>query len=167
MRPLLNGGTLGGRVNDHHHHVDLFIVGARPGATQPVEVERLDSGDLLVLYSPGLVEGIAAGDVIKITDPSLGRFEVVRRGRNLAVKFAAPHPIADLLPSISADLDVLGGRLDGAIEKAAVWTVPAHAGFKRIENVMSSAVARTPASDWWYGNVYDDVGQPLRWWEKP
>jgi hypothetical protein len=47
-----------------------------------------------------------------------------------------------------------------------VWTIPIAAGFKPIERVMAAAVARAPASDWWYGNVYDENGKPLLWWEK-
>ena len=78
----------------HHLHVDLFIVGARPGATQPVEVERLEDDSYIVLHSPGLVEGIAAGDVIRVTDPKLGLFEIVTRGGNISVKFAASSSIA-------------------------------------------------------------------------
>lgn len=150
----------------HPLHVDLFIVGARAGATEPVEVEQLPDERYRVLYSPGFVEGLAAGDVIQLTDLKLGHFEVVRRGGNLAVKFAARSSVAAAIPGISSGLEVLGGRLDGAIEKAAVWTVPASVGFEPIERVMSAAVAQMPTSEWWYGNVYDELGKPLGWWEK-
>jgi hypothetical protein len=43
--------------------------------------------------------------------------------------------------------------------------VPAAAGFARIESIMADAVQRVPGAEWWYGNVYDDAGAPLRWWE--
>jgi hypothetical protein len=132
-----------------------------------VEVEQREDGAYLVLCSPGYVEGVAAGDVIRVTDSTLGAFEVVERGGNLAVKFAAVTPIAAVVPIISAGLEPLGGRLDGHIEKAAVWTIPVVAGFHAIEQVMSAASARTPGSEWWYGNVYDGQGRPLRWWERP
>jgi uncharacterized protein DUF4265 len=152
-------------VSDHPVHVDLVVVGAEAGATQPVEVEPLGNGEYRILFSPGLVEGIAAGDVIRLTDPRLGLFEVLRRGGNVAVKLGAPEPLEPFLSAICADLATLNGRLDGATETAAVWTIPATAGFPRIEQAMAAAVARIPGAGWWYGNVYDDSGKPLRWWE--
>ena len=148
-------------------HIDLTIVGAKAGATQPVEVEPLGNDEYRILWSPGLVEGIAAGDVIRLTDSRRGLFDVLVRGGNVAVKFVTREPIEAVLPSISADLEAIGGRLDGAIEKAAVWTVPAAAGFGEIERIMTAAVSRMPGSGWWYGNVYDDFGKPLLWWDRP
>ena len=112
-----------------------------------------------------MVEGIAAGDTIRITDPSLGSFVVLKRGGNVAVKFAGREPIASMLPQLVDELAALGGRLDGSIGKAAVFTVPVAAGFLRIEQVMAAATQRCPGAEWWYGNVYDDAGVPLRWWE--
>ena len=150
-----------------YEHVGLFVEGASPGKTQPVEVERLNSDNYRVLFSPGFVEGIAAGDTIRITDGKLGHFEVVSRGGNLAVKLVTEQPIGATVSAVSAELESLDGRFDGAIEHAAVWTVPVTAGFEKIEGVMSRAVAAMPGSSWWYGNVYDDDGAPLRWWELP
>jgi hypothetical protein len=148
-----------------HEHVNLFVDGAPAGKLQPVEVERCDAGLFRVLYSPGFVEGIAAGDVIRIADEKFGHFEVVTRGGNIAVKLATEQPIATLASLVSGELEPLGGRFDGALEHAAVWTIPLTVGFKKIEEIMSRAAAVTPGSNWWYGNVYDAEGEPLRWWE--
>jgi uncharacterized protein DUF4265 len=145
-------------------HIDLVVIGGGPGATQPVEVEPLGNGEYRILYSPGLVEGIAAGDVIHVTDPGLGLFDVLVRGGNVAVKLGAPEPLEPSLAAVCADVEALGGRLDGAIERAAVWTIPVSAGFAQIEKAMAAAVARIPGAEWWYGNVYDDEGKPLGWW---
>lgn len=152
-------------MSDQHEHVGLVVEGAPRGKTQPVEVEAISVDLYRVLYSPGLVEGIAAGDTIRITDRASGLFEVVSRGGNVSVKFATEQPIADVLQFLSTQLELLGGRFDGAVAHAGVWTVPVVAGFKEIEDVMSRALALRPGSQWWYGNVYDDNGDPLRWWE--
>ncbi len=80
------------------------------------------------------------------------------------MKFGALSSIATALPLITARLEALGGRLDGAVANGAVWTVPHQVGFERIEEAMRYAVSLVPDSDWWYGNVYDDNGAPLRWW---
>jgi hypothetical protein len=152
-------------MSDQHEHVGLMVEGAPPGKTQPVEVEAISANHYRVVYSPGFVEGIAAGDTIRIIDRGLGLFEVVSRGGNVAIKFATEQPIADVLQFISTELALLGGRFDGAIEHVGVWTVPVVAGFKEIESALARAVALMPGSQWWYGNVYDDKGNPLRWWE--
>jgi hypothetical protein len=75
-------------MSDQHEHVGLMVEGAPPGKTQPVEVEAISANHYRVLYSPGFVEGIAAGDTIRIIDRGLGLFEVVSRGGNVAIKFA-------------------------------------------------------------------------------
>jgi hypothetical protein len=153
-------------------HVRLGVVGARAGTTEPVDVEPVGTGVYRVLRSPGLVEGIAAGDVIRVTNPLLGLFEVLTRGENLAVKVASPRELDFILTRISAWLGSLGGRLDGAIDVAGVWTVPVSAGqrdgacgFHRIERAMGAALAEFVEVEWWYGNVYDERGEALRWWQ--
>jgi Domain of unknown function (DUF4265) len=152
-------------MSEQREHVGLMVEGAPPGKTQPVEVEAISADHYRVLHSPGFVEGIAAGDTIRITDRELGLFEVASRGGNVAVKFAAEQPIAGVLQFISTEFELLGGRFDGAIGRAGVWTVPVAAGFNEIEGVMARAVALMPGSQWWYGNVYANDGEPLRWWE--
>jgi hypothetical protein len=146
-------------------HVHLEVAGARDGGTQPVEVEEVGEDAYRVLFSPGFVEGIAAGDTIKITDRQRGTFEVLTRGGNVALKFATPGPIDDVIPALCVELGRLGARLDGAILRAAVWTIPVTAGFPQIESVMAQVVAATPGPGWWYGNVCDDQGNPLNWWK--
>ena len=145
-------------------HINLFVEGANPGATQPVEVEPLDSGAYRVLYSPGLVEGVAAGDVIRVTDDELGHFEVLQRGGNVCVKWAASASIGESLVEADELLKPLGARRDGSIERAAVWTIPIAVGLSEIESAMASIIALHPGSEWWFGNVYDSDNRPLDWW---
>jgi len=75
-------------------HVGLYVEGAPPGKCQPVEVIPRGGSVYLVMYSPGLVEGIAAGDVIRVTDQELGLFDVLERGGNIAVKWERRLPLA-------------------------------------------------------------------------
>ena len=148
-------------------HIGLEVEGAPAGQTQPVEVVALGDDDYRVLYSPGFVEGVAAGDVIRVHDATTGAFTVITRGGNVVVKISSPDPFAGTqLDDATADLAALGGRFDGAIETAAVWTIPVTASFRRIEEAMNRIVRRIPGSEWWYGNVYDANGEPLGWWEK-
>jgi len=142
--------------------VGLRVEGA--SRTQPVAVRRLETGDLEVLFSPGLVEGIAAGDVIRLTDSRTGDFEIVSRGGNLSLKLFHPGAIGPVLDWVGPELERLAGRLDGKIDRAAVLTIPATTGFPAIEAVMKRAVAAHPGLTWFYGNVYDSEDRPLNWW---
>jgi hypothetical protein len=153
-------------MHEEREHVGLRVVGAPAGAKQPVEVESLGGGQYRIVRTPGLVQGIAAGDVIGLTDPELGVFDVLSRGRNVAVKVVSSRPLGSTVIRVNAFLSNVGGRLDGAIEKAAVWTVPAPVWFHRIELAMEGALAGTSEIEWWYTNVYDDAGEALRWWEQ-
>nr|CAP47697.1 putative integron gene cassette protein [uncultured bacterium] len=145
-------------------HINLHVAGASSGQTQPVEVEEVGPDLYRVLFSPGLVEGTAAGDLIRITDVSSGSFEVIEHGGNVSVKWAADSPVGHSLAKADDLLTRLGSRRDGAIAEAAVWTIPVSVGFHAIETQMAQVVALIPGSQWWYGNVYDHAGKPLNWW---
>lgn len=145
-------------------HIILHVEGSKTGGTQPVEVEACGSNQYRVLYTPGLVEGIAAGDVIRVTDEIKGYFEVLERGGNLAIIWASPTEQGEALTRADQILSAVGARLDGSIAKAAVWTAPVSAGFAVIETMMQQVVELIPESTWWYGNVYDEDNQPLNWW---
>jgi hypothetical protein len=147
-------------------HIDLHVAGTQD-RTQPVEVECLDAAQrqYRVLYTPGFVEGLAAGDVLQLTG-SDGQFRVVARGGNIALKVAVQGPIAARLPHLNSGIEAMGGRLDGSLETAAVWTIPHQAGvFDGIETLMQATLG--PDDGWWYGNVHAEDGEtPLGWWAK-
>ena len=143
-------------------HINLFVEGSK--GTQPVEVEESSDGTFCVLHSPGFVEGIAAGDTIKVSDWERGLFEVVKRGGNVAIKWSTPEKIEDYLQDAISILEEIDARFDGAIDHAAVWTVPVEAGFPTIEERMAQVSGLCDGSTWWYGNVYDENDSPLNWW---
>jgi hypothetical protein len=146
-------------------HVDLFVEGSE--GRQPVEIRRLADGLLEILYSPGLVEGIAAGDAVRVTDPATGAFEVVRRGGNLSVKLLHEEPIQPVLDWLGPCLLALRARLDGQAEHGAVLTIPIANGFPAVDAAMDAVAAAFPGLVWYYGNVYDAAGEPLGWWAMP
>ena len=144
-------------------HLPLRVDGAPNDGTQPVEVEHLGGADYRVLYSPGLVEGIAAGDSIRVEGID---FEVIARGGNIAIKVTGGQEgLSDaVVEFLRESLGALGGRLDGRVRSAAVWSVPDAAGFGAIEQILGRVCNLEPDVVWWYGNVYDDNDQPLLWW---
>ncbi len=152
-----------------HLHVDLTILGATPGSTQPVAVERLDGGLLRVLRSPGfvegIVEGIAAGDTIRLLEGGVGAFEVVARGGNLCLKVFCLGPVAAVQDRVATDLAPLGGVCDGSIERAAVFTIPGPPPFAEVERIMDGVTSAHEGVEWYFANAYADDGvTPLSWW---
>ncbi len=153
-------------MDDCDDHVDLIVEGAKNAGTQPVPARRRYDGTYEIPYTPGLVDGVAAGDVIRVLDVATGTFEVVRRGGNLAVKVFSTTDIGPYLEWIDDRLLVMGGRLDGRIDRAAALTIPISAGFPAVEQLMTEAADRFQV-EWYFANVYDDNGKPLSWCASP
>lgn len=133
---------------------------------EPVHADKLENGCYRLLYSPGLVLGIAAGDEFTV-DPGSGAFQVVKRSGNLAIQIFADS-IAPHLQELEKIARSLGGVLDGSIEQGAVLTIPVNASFPVIEKVLTDYCAANEGVEWYYGNVYSPVDgiTPLGWWEE-
>jgi len=146
-----------------NNHINLIVEGSE-GGTQPVEVKLISSSVYRILFSPGFVEGIAAGDVIRLTDQVKGEFEVIEYGGNVSVKISDVSRIVEKLPEIDSILTKVGARRDGNLERVAVWTIPVKSGFNDIELSIANACKILEEPDWWYGNVYDSQNNPINWW---
>lgn len=132
---------------------------------EELPVDKLSGDTMRVLASPGLVQGIARGDVLRIVDDD-HRFEVVSRAGNVAVQMFCQ----DGLTKLDAMENLLSseglGQIDGATDQLIVLTFPVSATFSKIEMVTKNAAERISADGWQYGNVYadDDGNEPLNWW---
>jgi hypothetical protein len=146
----------------------LLLVEYRDGkpGQEPVHAEALGDGRYRLLYSPGFVQGIAAGDEFRLLNED-GAFEVVRRSGNLAVQVFSLENVEPIKAELSRQVASLGGTLDGGIEQGLVFTIPVSAGFPAIEAVFNNFLAEHPGLEWYYGNVYDpkDGRTPLNWWQ--
>ena len=142
------------------------LVAGRKASGEPVFeevlVDRLDGDTYRIVATPGLVLGVAADDIVRVSPEA--QFEVVERGRNLAVQVYGRHEDVD---EITKDVWELGGALDGRADNLTVYTIPVTAGFPRVEAVFNALVARHPDVEWYFGNVYDpeDGVTPLDWWQ--
>jgi hypothetical protein len=148
------------------HTIELFAGKRSDGSSvnEQVLVEPLGGTRYLLLRSPGVVLGLAAGD--EFDTKGDGGFEIVRRGRNLCIQILfSPEP-ATLEPEAAKAFANLGGRLDGGTKGLLVYTVPVAVGFPAVEAVLSRLVSAYPGVEWYYGNVYDpkDGITPLNWW---
>ena len=146
-----------------NNHINLIVEGSE-GGTQPVEVESISPNVYRILYSPGFVEDVAAGDVIRVTNEEAGAFEVIEYGGNVSVKISDTSPIIERLPEIDGFLSKVNARRDGNLEYVAVWTIPVESGFEAIEVAVAKACELLEEPAWWYGNVYDSQNNPINWW---
>ena len=128
--------------------------------------EPLGPGCFRLLGSPGLVEGVAAGDELELTLADPAGYRVLRRGGQLCIWVYVPEPPPNQTEvRLSQAAVTLGGSLDGGNTGLRILTVPVHAGFERVEAELDAAVADLAGSTWAYGNVYDPQNRPLGWWE--
>ena len=133
--------------------------------TQPVPARKLEDGTFEILASPGLVQGVAAGDIVRLSDRHAGAFDVIRHGGNVCVQLLRSAGIAPVVDWLVPRMGPLSARLDGKISRGAVYTIPVTVGFQAIEDVMTEAVKMFEDLEWYYGNVYGPDGiTPLNWW---
>jgi len=147
-------------------HVDLLVEYRRGRPiVETVHAESLGNGHYKLLHSPGLVQGIAAGDEFRFTDAN-GAFEVLSRAGNIVVQLYANAGVEPFAAELGSSVRALGGTLDGRVARGMVFSIPVGVGFEAIEGLFNSFVADKPGVQWAYGNVYADAeGRvPLNWW---
>jgi len=113
--------------------------------------------------SPGLLLGLARGDLIEV-DPEERSFVVLEPGGNVAGHVYGPHDVAAQVPEA---VHALGGSLDGRTKDLTVFTLPVTVGFPAIESVFADLAPTDERIEWYFGIVYDpaDGVTPLGWWE--
>ncbi|MGY5060424.1 DUF4265 domain-containing protein [Streptomyces sp. 900105755] len=127
-----------------------------------VAVTPVGDGHYLVCLSPGFFRGIAAGDVIAYDERNKSA-QVVERGGNVAVQvFYAGIP-GDTVESLKRNAMDIGGRVDGELDSLVVLTFPVRVGFPAIESILAGLPS--DGVEWEYGNVFDEQGEPLAWWQ--
>ncbi|MFF4120903.1 DUF4265 domain-containing protein [Streptomyces sp. NPDC001714] len=157
-------------THSHRCHVALragFASSGKP-VFETLPARAVGPGSYELLGSPGMVEGCAAGDLLKIDADGL--FQVEQRGPNLCIQaFGEPPFAAESLESLIGAF----GPLDGLVEAPAdrrfiVVTVPAVAGFPAVEAVMEAwAAGESGLLEWGFSNVFGPDGEPLNWWQEP
>jgi hypothetical protein len=156
-----------------HEHVRIAVTDAtRPGVEQ-VPARHVSDATWQLLRSPLYATGVAAGDVIRVTNHDTGEFEIVARGGNVCVQFYLAKSDVDdaeatmkVAGEIARDIEPLGGSVDAKTPGLITFTIPVDVGFPAIEKVFAAAAERHAGAEWQYSNVYDPAtDEPLGWWE--
>lgn len=148
-----------------------FLAGIDPGGDPVFEnltVTVVDASDYQVqlVKSPLLVRNLAAGDKIKLVDPTAGNYELLQRSGNLAIRVFRRHQLDVVEEYLTPAIEKLDGALDINSERALVYSIHYSIGFTVIEELLNKASSTFPDTIWYYGNVYDpeDGTTPLQWW---
>ena len=144
------------RVNAHRKRLGRI-------ATEMLEVDDNGDGSYTLLHSPVYVQNLAAGDVFTLDEE--GWAEVRTRGGNVCVQVFHRLDFAPM-EQMRARVAALGGHGFELNRETAVFTIPVHVGFSRIEAPFTR-IERLYGDrmTWRFGNVYDEDGEtPLDWW---
>lgn len=145
-----------------------LLAGVHPNGQPVIEriaAEPLDAQRFRLLRSPLFVSGAAAGDEIQILARQPGQFRVLQRSGQLAIRVLCRDDIAAISERLTPEVELLGGRLDTETPRALVYSIHVGVGFSEIEALFDRIVGQSADRRWQYGNVYDDSGEPLDWWQ--
>src|SRR4051812_47587938 len=96
---------------------------------EEVLVDRTGNTEYRIVATPGLVLGIARGDVLSWVGGD-AKPQMLERGGFIGLQIHGAHEVADLLRD---DVSEMGEYLDGRARNLTIYSIPATAGFDRIE----------------------------------
>ncbi len=152
--------------NQCHVALHVGFAGSGKPVFETLPARAVGPGVYELSGSPGMVEGCAAGDLLKIEAD--GRFQIERRGPNLCIQaFGEPPFDAESLESLTSAFVPFGGLVEAPADRRfIVVTVPAAAGFPPVEAVMETwAAGVSVLVEWGFSNVFGPDGEPLNWWQ--
>lgn len=143
------------------HLAEAAATSAGSLARESVPAEQVADDEWLILGTPGLVNGCAAGDRVRVSVDDT--FEVVDRGGNVAAHIYSSYPLPeDGLTDLRESFERLGGVVEWpATRRFAVVTVPVSVGFRSIEEPIERFVDLGAEVEWNFGNVYAEDGSPI------
>lgn len=121
--------------------INLTVGAMRDGSPfdESILVDVLGENRYRVAASPGLAEGMAAGEIELAPDEPFG-YRMLKRGGNISVQFFWHEgDIKQCLREMEPRAKAIGGRIDGETPGLLVFTLSASAGFPAIEEIFCDA----------------------------
>lgn len=147
--------------------VENITVVAIQESTSNTSTQR--SGDMYrLMSSPAFVRGLAAGDRIRFPSEAPCGYELLKRSGNLCIRVLRKDNIAEVLQSLTPEIELMDGVLDLETPRLLVYSIHVSIGFQAIESLLDRICGHLPGTLWYYGNVYDpkDGVTPLDWWQE-
>jgi hypothetical protein len=148
-----------------------FLAGLNPDGdpvfeSLEVELVKDTEDEVRLVRSPLLTRNLAAGDKLKVINPSSAEYELLRRSGNLSIRVFRVHQLAVLAENLTAQIEKLGGSLDKQTDRALVYSIHFSICFHVLAVLLSAVGKDYPDTVWYFGNVYDpeDGTTPLQWW---
>jgi len=132
-----------------------------------VEIINLEEEIVQLRNSPLFVRNLAAGDQIRLTNPTIGEYDIVRRSGNLSIRVFRRQGIKAVADFLNPAIEKLGGSVDLQTDAALSYSIHFSIGFNEIEELLNRCCENYVGTVWYYGNVYDpkDGCTPLLWWQ--
>jgi hypothetical protein len=142
-------------ADDPEIELPVLSDGVRSGVTELLPVQVVGPNRYRLAASPGLVEGLAAGDEIELAPEAARGYLLRQAGGNLCVWvfFSAPETeLAFAVEQLSERVRQLGGWLDGGTAQSLIFTIPDAVGLPRLEEVFHQAEREGLIPGWMYGH---------------
>ena len=143
---------------------------SRRPSTEVLNAEQVGPNRYRLVYSPGMVEGIARDDEFELSPTDPKGFNVLKRAGYLCVWFYFEEPGKNRGSdgeAVRIAVERFGGICDGGGNTNLVFSVAASFGFPAVEVLFNELAGLYPGSSWLFGNVYNpwNVFKPLSRWE--
>lgn len=139
----------------------------RPEQPEDVFAIEENNGRWRLANSPGMIPGLAAGDVISLNSNLPAGFLLHEHGNNFCVHFFIhPRDFNRAKQEAVAAVEEIGGWLDALMGRTGFsFTLPVDIGFPPLETCFNTLQDNFSDSRWLYSNVYDpETNEPLNWW---
>jgi hypothetical protein len=120
---------------------------------------------------PAFIYGIALNDLIEVLDFDSGKFTVIQRGGQVTIRLYVEgtldrddvRAVIEAVTTANGVFEVAKNASTAGNTSMLLLSLDVALGFKRIESLLE----RVPEEgcSWEYGNIYDQGGNPLKWWE--
>jgi hypothetical protein len=137
-----------------------------------VLAEPCGSADLFIVRSiPAFAYGVAYGDLIELLDEASGDFCVVRHCGQITLRVftlggletPAIRTLIENAITLKGLYEVGKASVDSDQRSLLLISLDISLGFDAIERLISGI--KTEGDQWEYGNVYDESGLEIGWWD--
>ncbi|AVS66199.1 hypothetical protein C8245_11410 [Paracidovorax avenae] len=119
---------------------------------EELPAKKISDNIYVLLASPGLLLGLAKGDLIHLHE---NHYEILEHGGNFCIQMYVPSLDSETIKQINNLLKPISGTLDGHGDGALAFSVPVSSGFSATNKVFDN-MRTLLGSEYYYSNIYKD-----------